>query len=107
MTANQKKKLVGQTSPGTLYFFITIPSSQSITQTDSPPQVATRRLPPVGKKKINTIPSARTPLDVLLVRGAVPAEPCSGWKAQAHSWVEKSSALSFLLWHCRTWSGFS
>lgn len=35
-----------QTSPGTLYFFITIPVSQSITQRESPPQVATKRLPP-------------------------------------------------------------
>lgn len=68
LTANKKKK-VGQTSPGTLYFFITIPTWQSITQTDSPPQVATRRLPPAGKKKINTIPSERIPLDVLLVWG--------------------------------------
>lgn len=35
-----------QTSPGTLYFFITIPVSQSITQRESPPQVATKRLSP-------------------------------------------------------------
>lgn len=36
----------------------------------------------------------------------VPVESGSGWKAQAHSWVEKSSGLSCLLWHWRTWRGF-
>lgn len=36
----------------------------------------------------------------------IPDESGSGWKAQAQSWVEKSSQLSCLLWHCSTWSGF-
>lgn len=41
----QRRELMKQTSPGTLYFFITIPVSQSITHRESPPQVATKRLP--------------------------------------------------------------
>lgn len=36
-----KRKITGQTSPGTLYFFSTVPVSQSIKHTDSPPHVAT------------------------------------------------------------------
>lgn len=123
-----------QTSPGTLYFFITIPVSQSITQRESPPQVATNRLPPpapVQTRKENlflfssdehviyiyTLKAVHSDhlslVDALinlwglfLKYRTVPVESGCGWKAQAHSWVEKSSELSCLLWHWRTWRGF-
>lgn len=48
MRMGKKKEELQQTSPGTLYFFITIPVSQSITQRESPPQVATKRLSPAA-----------------------------------------------------------
>lgn len=48
MRMGEKKEELEQTSSGTLYFFITIPVSQSITQRESPPQVATKRLSPAA-----------------------------------------------------------
>lgn len=93
-----------QTSLGTLYFFITIPASQSIRQRVSPPHVATRA-------PENTLGSGHLTLgqrggSSQGQTGSVPGWCCCGWKEQDHSWVEKSSQLSSLLWHCRTWTGF-
>ena len=117
-----------------MYFFITIPVSQSITHRESPPQVATKRLPPpqpahtgnrthfkqqnytcpftVGtfiykkKKKIMDAFKKKKKNFILKRKGSsVPEASGSGWKAQAHSCVEKSSELFCLLWHWSTWSG--
>lgn len=89
------------TSPGTLYFFITIPVSQSITQRESPPLVATSRLPPAVKGRgclsvssvVSTEPdwSSHVKLNILVTGSYRPSRTAAGTRRPTAGWRSPQS----------------